>query len=437
MRVAKGRCLRLCRPPAPGAEHGKEFWLSEASLSYRQLLRLPDVRELLLAACLSRLAERMFMLAIILHALDRFHSAALAGWVAFCSLAPGMMISPLAGALLDRVGASRGIVVDMAASATLLAVLVTLDLVGAASLPLLLALVALYSLTSPLSAAGIRTLIPRLVPERALHRGNALDTGTYALIDVLGPLVAGVLSGLAGTDVAMLVIAALYVTASVSVAPLARREPRRTESRSRSMLREAVGGVAYVTRHPALRGLAVSYALYQVSWGILIVAVPVFTARELSAGPTADAVVGALWAASGICAALGALLAGRMRLLERERRFVVAGTLATALAIYPLSAHPGLPGLAVGLSLVGFLAGPVDVGLLTLRQRCTEPDWLGRVLAISMSLNMSGLPLGTALGGLLVTRSLSAALAAAAMASLLSALGAHVLIPARSRQSGS
>lgn len=84
--------------------------------------------------------------------------------------------------------------------------------------------VALYSLTSPLSAAGVRTLIPRLLPEDALDRANALDTSSYALIDVLGPALAGSSFGFAGAHVTMLAIAMLYGVACPSLLPLARRK---------------------------------------------------------------------------------------------------------------------------------------------------------------------------------------------------------------------
>ena len=106
------------------------------------------------------------------------------------------------------------------------------------------------------------------------------------------------------------------------------------------------------------------------------------------------------------------------------------GMLVTALAAWPIAAEFGLAGLAIGLMLVGAAAGPIDVGVLTLRQRRTDPAELGRVLSVSMSLNVSGGPLGSALAGLLVTWSLSAAFAVAALASVLAA-GAVALIPGR------
>jgi hypothetical protein len=53
---------------------------------------------------------------------------------------------------------------------------------------------------------------------------------------------------------------------------------------------------------------------------------------------------------------------------------------------------------------------------------------LGRVLSVSMSLNMAGGPIGSALAGILVTWSLPATFAVAALASLLAA-SAVALIP--------
>lgn len=393
-------------------------------LSYRQLLRLPDIPALLLATSLSRLAARMFTLAIVLYALDRFHSPVLAGWVAFAAMAPGMAISPLAGALLDRIGAARAILADMAACTVLVLALASAGWAGAISPPLLLALVGIYSLTNPLSAAGIRTLIPFLVPAPALDRANALDTSIHALIDVVGPGLAGVLIGFAGGDATMLVITVLYGIAGCTLLPLIRiGHPR---AGHRNLLREAAAGVAYLMRLPALRGLAVSYSLGQMSWGILLVVVPVFVGRQL--GDAAGPAIGGVWAVAGAAGGAGALLAGHLRTRGRERQVMGLAMLATAVAIYPL-ATLGFAGLIAGLAIAGFLAGPVDVGVLTLRQRVTDPAWLGRVLAVSMSLNISGLPIGSALGGVLVVWSMPAAFAAAGLAAALSAIAAYALIP--------
>lgn len=386
--------------------------------------------QLFLAACLSRLASRMFVLVIVLYVLDRFDSPVLAGWVAFASMMPGLLVSPLAGALLDRLGAAKAIALDMAASTLLLLALAAADIAGLVTAPLLLGFVVLYSLTSPLGTAGIRVLIPRLAPKESLDLANALDTSSYALINVAGPAVAGVLFGFAGAQVTMLLIVLLYAAASISLVPLVRRTSRALGTAGKSLVRDALAGVVYVLRHVSLRSLAISYALFQLSWGVLVVAVPVVVVRELGAGALADSVVGVLWAVAGLAGGLGALYAGHLRTVGRERLFIAVGTSATAVAIYPVSASFGLAGLAVGLVLVGFLEGPVDVGVLSLRQRRTDPAWLGRVLAVSMSFNMSGLPVGSAIGGILIVHSAPLTFAVAALASALAALVAWTLVPA-------
>lgn len=399
-------------------------------MTYRALLRIDAVGELLLAAALARLAERMLGLAVVLYALERFHSPQLAGWVAFAAMAPGLAVGPLAGALLDRIGAAWAIALDMACSAGCILVLAMLCLERADSAWSLLTLVGLYSLSNPLSAAGVRTLLPSLVPPAMLRRASALDTTIYAAVDVCGPAAAGALFGFTGAVFTLLAVAALYAGACVALLPAVRVLPHPLPAWRSGLFADAAAGVAHVLRHRSLRALSLAYGLYQLAWGILMVAVPVFVTRVAGGRARGDLLVGALWAVSGIAGAAGALLAGHYGAPGRERTMMALGMLLTPLAIYPLSAGFGLPGLGVGLALVGFLAGPVDVGVLTLRQRRTEPGWLGRVMAVSISLNLSGAPIGSALGGVVATWSVPAAFAAAAVACLAGA-GAMRWLPKR------
>ncbi len=403
---------------------------------YCSLLRLPRIGALLAATSLARLAGRMCVLTLVLYALDRFHDPGFAGWLSFAAMAPGLAISPLSGAVLDRIGASCAILLDMAASAALLVALAG----GARAAPdnraLLVGLVGLFSLTSPLSAAGIRAVLPRLVPAAVLDQANALDTQVHGLVDVTGPALAGLLPAIAGAPATLLVIAGLYAAAAVCLRGVGATE-RDPPPPPRPLLHQAAEGLLTVARTPTLRGLVVCYALYQVSrvccwspcrcWSR---AISDPTRRAIS-DTARDSVTGAFWAASGAAGMVGALLAGHIRTIHRERRFMALGMLATTLALYPVAANGGLVGLAIGMVLVGLAAGPIDVGVLTLRQRRTPPERLGRVLAVSMSLNLAGIPVGSALGGWLLGRAPDTTLPAAAMAAGLSVLACWGLIPVR------
>jgi predicted MFS family arabinose efflux permease len=147
---------------------------------------------------------------------------------------------------------------------------------------------------------------------------------------------------------------------------------------------------------------------------------------------TSDVIAGLLWASVGISGGLGALVAGQLCTAGRERPIMALGMLATALAVWPTAAEFGLLGLVFGLMLAGVMAGPIDVGVLTLRQRRTNPNQLGRVLSISISLNIAGFPVGSAVAGALITWSMSATFAIAGLMSALAAI-AIALIPAQEK----
>jgi MFS family permease len=399
-----------------------------AAATYREVLATRNVPQLLLAASLSRLAGGMLLLVAVLYALDRFDSPSLAGLAALALTLPGFLVSPVAGAVLDRLGAVRAVALDTVASAGVIAALALASLAGVLSPAVLLVLLGLCSLTSPLSIGGVRTLFPRYVPERAYDRANALDLSSFSVVDVLGPLLAGTLFGWLGPDPTLLTVAGLYALAVLALT-LLRGSPAEPDLPVRQhLLRSAAEGVAYVLRNPTLRGLAVSYACYQAAFGMLVVLVPVSVLARVGPDGSPDRWVGVLWAIGGLAGGLGALVAGRVVRAGLERRCLVLASAAVAVAIWPLGAVGSLAALGCGLAVVGLLEGGVNVSLLSLRQRRTDPRRLGRVMTVSISINMLGFPVGTALGGALAG-ALPVAFAVATGLAALSSLSARLLIP--------
>jgi len=84
-----------------------------------------------------------------------------------------------------------------------------------------------------------------------------------------------------------------------------------------------------------------------------------------------------------------------------------------------------------GLAIGGLLNGPMDIGLFTIRQRRTDPAWMGRAFAVSMAFNFVGYPIGAALAGSIAAVSIDAAIVVGAAASILAGVLAAVMIPRR------
>jgi hypothetical protein len=73
----------------------------------------------------------------------------------------------------------------------------------------------------------------------------------------------------------------------------------------------------------------------------------------------------------------------------------------------------------------------MDIGLFTIRQRRTDPAWMGRAFAVSMAFNFTGYPIGAALAGAIAVVSIDAAILVGAIAAVLAGLLAAVMIPRR------
>jgi MFS family permease len=397
---------------------------AELPPSYRELLRIPSLGRILLGMALSRIGGSMLGVAIVLFTLDRFSSPVLAGIVTFASVAPGLLVSPIAGALLDRHGRAWLIVIDQLVGATALVTIAVLALAGALT-PLILVLVAaIAGLTAPLSSVGLRTLFPLIVPRRLWERINALDSNGYVVATLIGPPAAGLLVQLVGGPQTLLLIAALYVVSAVVFIGIA--DPLTETASTGNLLLDAWQGLRYTLANPTLRGLGVALAITNLGWGIVTIVVPVLVLRDLGLG---EAVVGLVWAVSGLTGGVGALVAGRWRTQGRERSMLVWPMVGMAVAASALVASPTLPTLVGVMAVTGFLNGPMDIALFTLRQRRTDPAWLGRAFAVSMSLNFVGYPFGAAIGGALVGFGVGPAMAVAVGFTALAAVVAFVLVP--------
>ena len=393
--------------------------------TYRELFRIRSFPRLATSVILARTASQMMLLTLVLFVLQRFHSPSLAGITVFLAIAPGVVLSPIAGALLDRHGRVRLITLDYLVGTVTLGLIAGLDFGGLITPWVLLPIVTISSLTFSLSNSGARSLVPLIVPKRLWDRANALDSIAYALTMGAGPASAGALTTLAGPRLALTVAAAVFLLAAVLVVRLP--EPTVAKA-SRPVLAEAWAGLKYVLVHNAtLRGLVFVMSMMNLAFGVLLVALPVMVLQRLHGDP---ALVGGLWAVFGLASIPTALFSGRFDSDGRERIVMVLSDVAAGLGIAVL-AFATSAWLVLGVMLVvGLVTGPFDVSMFSMRQRRTDPAWFGRAFAVSMGLNWAGQPIGSAISGPLIHGGLVVAFLVAAAFMLLAAGLVLWVIPA-------
>ena len=369
--------------------------------------------QLLASTLAARIASQMFSVLLVLFVLETHHSASLSGIVVVCSQVPGIIVSPVAGALLDRGSRVTLMRLDYLIGATCMTMIGVLSLLHSLPTAALLLVVSTASVTAPLSRVGGRSLFPILAPKPLWDRSSAADSGANVIATVLGPGIAGVAVALVGPRVALLAPAVILLGAGVLLVRLT--VPDLPSGETGSVLADASAAIGYVWRNRVLRMLAGTMTVFNASGGILTVAIPFIVLRGLHGG---SATVGLLFAIMGASGFLAGLLTGRFGTESRERHLLAISCAATAVAFVLLALDRHEVVLVVLVGCIGMANGPLTVAMFSLRQRATDPSWFGRAFAVSMNLNFVGSPIGAAAAGALLTHSIPLTLLVAASCAL-------------------
>ena len=394
--------------------------------SYAALLRVPSFGRVLLATLLARLGGQMWSIVLVLFVLQRYQSASLAGLTVLLAILPGLALSPVAGALLDRQGRVRLMILDYAVTAGLTVTIVILSLGHHLPPLLLLLIVSVLGASNVLSLTGARSLFPLMLPRNLWDRANGLDTSLYSLTAVIGPATAGVVVAKLGPEDGLLAIAVVAAVAAVSLIGV--HEPIARADSGGSLIGDAWGALLYVVRHASLRGLSIALFLCNLGFGVIPVGLPVLVLRQLHGSA---ATVGQVFAAFGLAGLVTGLLIGRVNTEGRER-LLIAGFIALQVPALALLAFANSVPMVFALAAVaGVGESIVNVGIFALRQRRTDPAWFGRAFAVSMALNYVGAPIGSAISGPLLEHSIALPLLLGAATNVAAVVAALVLIPAR------
>ncbi len=216
--------------------------------SYRALFRVPGLGRVVTSMTLARIAQSMVGVAIVLFVLAEYHSPTLAGIVTFASIFPGLVIAPIAGALLDRHGRVRLMILDYVVALVSLALIGILALADLLPPWLLVLITVVTSLTSILSVVGLRTLYPIMAPPHLWERVNAVDSNGYVVATILGPPLAAALVVVLGAPEAMIAIAIPFGLAAGAIFGL--KEPRTANASTGRLFYDAWQGVRYAWAQP-------------------------------------------------------------------------------------------------------------------------------------------------------------------------------------------
>lgn len=373
-------------------------------LRFGDLWRHPDFLRLWAGQTISQFGSQVTVLALPLAAvLTLAATPAQMGALVALQFLPNLLLSPLAGAWVDRL---RRRPLLIAADFGRLALLGSIPLAAALGRLSLAQLYAVALLTGGLTVlydVAWSAYLPTLIGRAHLVEGNSKLQASAALAQIAGPGLAGGLVQLATAPLALVVDALSFLASALLVGRIRAPEPMPAPPGEHRPLRRAIGdGLRLVGVTPTLRALATCSALANLAYALHAAVVLVYLARDLALAPALQGAILAVGSASGLPAAL---LADRV-----TRRAGLGPTLIGAQALMGLGALlvPAAGGtgaasiaLLVAAHLLWGAARVVyTIGATSLRQAVTPAPLQGRVAA-SLRLTWGTLPLGALLGGLL------------------------------------
>ncbi|WP_329453533.1 MFS transporter (plasmid) [Streptomyces sp. NBC_01724] len=368
------------------------------------LLTDRNFRLLWIGETVSKLGSSITTLALPLVAVVRLDAGSFTvGLLTAAVWVPWVLLGLPVGVWVGRLPRRAVMLTCNLVSLSVLASLPLVDGLGALTMTHLLLAALVAGTASVFFTTAYQVVLPELVGQGDLVEGNAKLQGGAAAAQVAGPGAAGLIAQGFGAVFGLLADSITFLVSTVTLLMMrSRREAQPKPAPAPASLRgDVVEGLKFIARDSYLRTLTAFGATANLALaGYQSILVP-FLIREVGVQPGA---VGALAAAGALGGILGAVVATPV-----ARRFGAArGALVSQIIAAPCGLL--LPMTTGGASLVLFVFGSValvtgatvsNVIFGSFRQNYTPPELLSRVVATSMFVNHSTIPLGALLGGLL------------------------------------
>jgi predicted MFS family arabinose efflux permease len=250
---------------------------------------------------------------------------------------------------------------------------------------------------SVLFTLALRGSVPMLVEKS--QRSQALaqtEARTYGA-QVAGPAVGGALFGLSRT--LPFAFDALTYLASLATLPFIRRPLQQPATEPTSLRRELADGLAWTWQRPFLRTVAILGGALNLFLAIFTLAIIVLARDDGASSAMTGAIIGCM----GVGGLAGAFIAPAVQTRFRPGLVITVILWGTAALTLALAGITSPPWMCPFCALLGFLMPMWNVAVQTYRMRITPNHLLARVTGVNLQIAWGVLPLGSLLGGVLLS----------------------------------
>ena len=289
---------------------------------------------------------------------------------------PGLALTLIAGAVADRTDRRRLLLLTQGVMSVNASLLALVTLAGVVTLMDVMLAAAVQSAAFAFDAPGRHSMLPRLVPVKALSSAIGLQSAAFNGAQVVGPLLAGVLYFPLGVAGLLIVNAASF--AVILIALVLMRPVPRLGAPTHSILGSVADGMRYLSRNTRASWLLALTATALFATGSFTALLPAVAGDEIYRGVSWLAL---LLSATGLGALTGSFALMRLGRSRHVGRLYTGATIVNGLAIvfFALSLRPGF---ALATAFAAGLAATLMAGLANgMLQSTIADEYRGRVMS--------------------------------------------------------
>ncbi|MEO3853265.1 MFS transporter [Acrocarpospora sp. B8E8] len=312
---------------------------------------------------------------------------------------PGILVAPLAGALVDR--SSRRTIMIAGNTAALAVQAAAAALIWTSTFQVwhLYALLPALSIALTCQRLAFTSAVPQLVPKRYLGHANGVAQMTLGVAQFIAPLAAVGLMSVVGLKGILIIDVAGHLATLIVLALIA--FPATMAHRRREPVgREIAEGFRMSIGNRSFRAMVIFFALLSLGLSPVFL---MYSPLVLEFGTLADA--GAIALAAGAGAVAGGLTMGLWGGPARRRmRGMLLTTLLIAVSCLLVGLTEALPVIGIGAFGVSFGLALVNGVYTTIIQTKVPQRFHGRVFALNQMVAWSTIPIGVGVIAPLGTR---------------------------------
>ncbi len=351
------------------------------------LVHNPQFRRLWVAQVVSQLGDWFSAVAVYALLLDLTGSAMLVAAMMVVQLLPLALVGPVAGAVVDRVPRRALMIAADLARAVLFSGLLFVR--SADDIWLAFVLVTLGVIATAFFEPARTAILPDVVPQEHLITANALSAATWATMLAVGASAGGVVTALVGRDAAFICNGLSFLASALALRGLRVTETHHQLHAAGAQVRVR-DGWHYLRANPSTMALLSIKGVWAVAGGSMLL-LTVFGQRVFAASSTETAArgIGVLFAARGVGAIGGALLARGVQQFDaaRLRALVPWAYGLAALGYLGLASAPTLAFGALGVVWAHAFGTLLWVLSTVLLQMVVEAKVRGRIFALELALH--------------------------------------------------